>query len=114
MHINDDFISCVNDSGLEQLVDFPTRSNNILDILLSNRPSLVNWAQCLPGLSDHDMVLVDSDVVTKRNKPVKRETRLWKKSNEADLKHDLQLFYDDFMNSNSIETPAEDLWKSQE
>ena len=112
LRINNDFISCINDSGLEQMVNFPTRGDNILDIFLSNRPSLVNRIQCLPGFSDHDMVLIDSDVVAKRNKPVKREIRLWKKSNEEGIRQDLQSFSEQFINEWSIKTPIEDLWKS--
>lgn len=92
------------------MVDFPTRGDNILDIFLSNRPSFVNRIECLPGISDHDMVLVDSDIIAKRNRPVKREIRLWKKANTDLLEQELDTFSSNFMNSYALETPVEYLW----
>ena len=38
-------------TALIQVVDQPTRGNNILDLLLTNRPSLVNRLASLPPLS---------------------------------------------------------------
>ena len=108
--INESYISCFNDAGLEQMVDFPTRGNNILDLFLSNRPSLVNRTECLPGLSGHDMVLIDSDITAKQTKPVKREIKLWKKANQDGLSTALSSFANDFIESFSIETPIEELW----
>ena len=48
-----DFIA---DSGLTQIVNSPTRENNILDIFLTNRPSLINDCHTLSGISDHEIV----------------------------------------------------------
>ena len=79
LKINEDFLTTINCSGLDQIVDIPTRGDNILDIFLTNRPTLVNKCEVVPGISDHDMVLVDSNVIVTRNKPVKREVRLLKK-----------------------------------
>ena len=41
-----------------QLVNFSIRRENILDIVFTNRPSLVNCCTVVPGVSDHDVVLV--------------------------------------------------------
>jgi len=54
--ISDSFLQLLAKAGLEQVVDFPTRGNNILNILLTNRPSLENRCECAPGLSYHDSV----------------------------------------------------------
>ena len=35
------FIDLIQDSNLQQMVDFPTRGENVLDLYLTNRPSLV-------------------------------------------------------------------------
>ena len=43
-----DFIA---DSGLTQVVNSPTRENNILDIFLKNYPSLINDCHTLSGIS---------------------------------------------------------------
>jgi len=39
--ISDSFLQVLARTGLEQVVDFPTRKDNTLDIVLTNRPSLV-------------------------------------------------------------------------
>ena len=41
-----------------QLVNFSIRRENILDIVFTNRPSLVNCCTVVPGVSDRDAVLV--------------------------------------------------------
>ena len=43
-------------NGFTQLVDIPTRQNNILDIFATNRPSLVTKCGIIPGISDHESV----------------------------------------------------------
>ena len=46
------------DCGFAQLVNFPSREKNILDLAFTNRPSLVNECYGASGLSDRDIVLV--------------------------------------------------------
>lgn len=45
-----------------------TRNENILDISIINRPTLVNKCVNIPGLSNHDAVLFDSNIVPSRKK----------------------------------------------
>ena len=39
LHISDSLLETLAKTGLEQVVDFPTRYDNTLDIVLTNRPS---------------------------------------------------------------------------
>ena len=39
------FLDTLATTGLQQIVNFPTRNNNTLDVVLTNRPSLVK--QCV-------------------------------------------------------------------
>ena len=55
---------------LEQKIDQPTRDDNIPDLFLTNRPSLINKVRIEPGLSDHDVVYVESNVRPVKIKPV--------------------------------------------
>ena len=48
----------VQDFQLDQLVTFPTRGMNILDLFLTTHPSIVLTCKPSPGLSDHDAVLI--------------------------------------------------------
>ena len=45
--------------GFSQMVDAPTRNNNILDLFATNRPSLVTSLKVLPGISDHELICVE-------------------------------------------------------
>ena len=57
--INESFLHQLDTTGLDQIVDFPTRGDRTLDIIMTNRPSLVNQCCSLPPLSDHDVVFFD-------------------------------------------------------
>ena len=60
------FSEVLQDVGSQQMLNFPTRKNNTLDIFCTNRPSLVQRCVPIPGLNDHDMVLVDSNFLHTR------------------------------------------------
>ena len=47
-------IGIVNDYGLDQVVNAPTRKDNILDLFFTNNNTLVENVIVLPGMSDHD------------------------------------------------------------
>jgi len=50
-------------NGLTQTVESPTRCQNMLDIFLTNRPSLIVSCKTIDGISDHEAVLVKSDTI---------------------------------------------------
>jgi hypothetical protein len=58
------------------------RHENTLDLFLTNRPSVVNRCEPLPGLGDHEIVYIDTDISAKLNKPVKRKKRQKKKKKD--------------------------------
>ena len=84
--INNQFISTFNDLGLTQVVTFPTRQLNTLDLFLTNRPALVSKCVPLPGVSDHEMVLTISNIKARHHKPAPRKILLWKKTNPIMIK----------------------------
>ena len=51
--INESFIEAMDSNNLDQIVRFPTRGFNPLDILITNRPSLVVHCKPVPGFGDH-------------------------------------------------------------
>ena len=61
-YISESFLQLLARAGLEQVVTFPTRGNNTLDIVVTNVPSLVKRCECAPGLSDHDIVFLDANI----------------------------------------------------
>ena len=46
----------MHDCGFAQIVNFPTRNNNILDLLFTNRPTLVQECYSTPGISDLEII----------------------------------------------------------
>ena len=87
------------------MVDFSTRLNNTLDIFLTNLPSLVNRCCPIPGVSDHDIVPIDSNITPYRRKPTRRLIYLWKQANINEMKKELteysKTFYEKFTTSSS-------------
>ena len=49
-------IDIMNDHGLEQMVHFPTREKNILDLILTTLPGQFQAVHSPDKLSDHDIV----------------------------------------------------------
>ena len=91
------------------MVNFPTRGTNILDLFATNRPSLVNRCPPLPGLGDHDIVFIDSDITAKRTKPTQRKIYLWKKANIKDLTAALD-FQKEFVDKYSVTDSIQQVW----
>ncbi len=71
--------------GLTQLIRQPTRQGNILDLVFTSNPSLIKSTTVIPGLSDHDIPLIDSLTRPKYNKCKKRQVLLYSKANWDDL-----------------------------
>ena len=69
--------------GLSQHCLKPTRpeSNNILDLIFTNRPCAVIDIEVLPGMSDHNIVLASFNLTTRS---VQNQQRLIQKFNKAD------------------------------
>ena len=61
-------------TGLQQIANFPTRNKNTLDVVLTNRPSLGKQCVGMPGLSDHDIVFVETSSRTLHHILCKRQT----------------------------------------
>ena len=59
------FLNFLDANGLFQVVDTPTRGSNILDIFLTNRPSLIVACETVDGISDHKAVMVKSTIMVK-------------------------------------------------
>ena len=70
-------IDVMQEHGLEQIVNRPTRHQNILDLFFLNHPSVKHTIDILPGLGDHDIVYVDIEMWSKINKQNPRQIYLY-------------------------------------
>ena len=85
-------LNVIADNNLEQQVDFPTRNDNTLDLILTSRPGFKLRCKPLPATenSDHDVILYDTTLKPKRPKPPKRKMYLWKRANIDAVQEDFR------------------------
>ena len=62
----------MDDNSLTKRVTQPTRQNTTLDLFLCNDPSLIENDKVIPGLADHDAVLVEGNISPIVNKQTPR------------------------------------------
>ena len=111
--VNECMLKLLETTNLEQQVTFPTRGNNILDILLTNRPSLVHRCRPLPGISDHDSIVhCEFNILAKHNRPVKRQIHQWRKADFNKIREEVRKRVSEFIETFSIATPIPELWKA--
>ncbi len=79
--IHNKFGDILNDHGLTQIIEEPTRADNTLDLIITNRPNQINRTQILPGISDHNVVYTELEVKPVRKKQVPRSIPLYNKAN---------------------------------
>jgi len=82
--------------GFTQLVDTPTRGSNILDIFATNRPGLIQEVTVSPGLSDHELIIVESFIVATLTESQPQSVYLRHQANWQALHERLSYFSNNF------------------
>lgn len=103
-------LDTVSDIGSEQVVNFPTRDNNTLDLFITNRPSLVEKVKAVPGVSDHDIVFIQAYCSAPRTKPVRRKILLWKQVDLDKTRTAIKDFTNSFTSNFNSNTSINTLW----
>ena len=78
--VYDSFVAILDDYNLVQIVTEPTRRDNVLDLILTSNPTLVSKVECIPGLSDHDIVLAEVAIKPVQAKQQRRKIHLYNKA----------------------------------
>ena len=92
-----------------QMVKEPTRYNNTLELFLTTNPTLTKSVACLPGLSDHDMVIAECALKPIPLKQKPRKAQLFRKADWLRLKS-LLSDYQDKIITNHHGKSVDDLW----
>ena len=71
----------LDDNGLVQFIEEPTRNKNTLDLLITNIPSKILRTDIIPGISDHDIVYAEIYIKPVKHKQTPRKIPLYKKAN---------------------------------
>ena len=108
--INQTFLDTFSDTGLRQIVDEPTRGENILDLFLTNCPDLIKSKTITPGLGDHEAVKIDCSMRLTRKKPTPHTIRLWKLADIIHLKRDVLNFAKSFIQDFKTDDDPDTLW----
>ena len=77
--ISKKLINITQDLNLHQIVTSPTREDNILDLVFTNVPLLIQNVSIIPGLADHDIVSVEILTSPSRIRQPRRKVFLYKK-----------------------------------
>ena len=88
-NLHTDFINIINNNALTQLVEEPTRLQNTLDLILTNRPGKVIRTDTIPGISDHDIVYTEFDLRPVKYHQKPRTIPLYNKANWYGMRIDL-------------------------
>ena len=108
--VNNMIIDLAETCDLQQMVTQPTRKYSILDLFLTNRPTLTTRCTTLPGLGDHDIVFVESSASAKRTKPIKRLIHLWKKAYLESMKTGCLSFQHHFLQKYNKSSNVNTMW----
>ena len=98
------------DHTLSQMNHSPTRGENNLDLIFTSHPALVKNTKVTPGISDHDIVVMDIDLKAQTRKTKPRKVYLYKRGNLDGLKDNLTQSVTDFMTKNPQDHSVEDNW----
>ena len=79
-------------AGLQQVQREPTRDQNLLDLFIYNKPSLVKACISIPGISDHSIILADCDLKATINKKPPRKVYPWSKADWKLIKEQTVMF----------------------
>ena len=85
-------IDIMNDLGLGQLMNFPTREKNTLDLLLTSPPGQFQDIHSPDKLSDHDIVAGTLKVVIPPIKKPLRKVHLYQKGDYESMRRDAFVF----------------------
>ena len=107
-------LEIVQDHCLSQIVNFHTREDKTLDLLLTNSPSPMNQVKGMPpiGKADHDIVYIAYDIKAKRTQQAPRKIYLYKRADMDSLRHHLTCFKDSFLSSDHSHLSVNDMWVS--
>lgn len=105
-------VIAIND--MEQMVDFPTRWDATLDLILTSHPSCSARCKPLPSLgkSDHDIVLYDTTLTPLRPKPPKRKLYLWRKADVEGIREDLREYAAEVNTNSELTASVNSFWDS--
>ncbi|CAG2254954.1 unnamed protein product [Mytilus edulis] len=108
--IHQRFGDILDDNGLLQIVEEPTRQANTLDLLITNHPNSFTRVEILPGVSDHDIVFAEISVIPSRKKQAARKIPLYSKANWDKMREDINNIKNEIVTMATSKSNINDIW----
>ena len=102
-------LSSLNTHALAQIHKEPTREENILDLLITNKPGLIKSSHSVPGISDHCAVETELDIDPPYRRTKPRPVRQFKKANWEAIRQQIRSYWTSF-SENSPSRSANENW----
>ena len=99
--LREKLLTFLQDFHLNQIVNFPTRGINILDLCFTSHPNIISTCNSIPGFSDHDAILVSLSVSFYQQKQEPHRVPLYKKANWDIIQSRLSDLSHEYFNLNS-------------
>ena len=108
-----EFLATTQEAHLDQVVEEPTRtteySSSILDLFFTNNRTLINTVKIIPGILDHDAVLIESSLRLIVCKKAPRKVHVYNKADFSSIRTKLQHFREEF-EEDARNMTINDLW----
>ena len=104
-------LDIIQDHGLSQMVLEPTCSDNILDLFFTSVPTLIEKIQIIPGLSDHDVVVVQTKMRISATKQTNRRIPLYNKANWEAMRNEIEPLEGEINNLVLQTVHIDDVWR---
>ena len=108
--IHHKFTEILDDNGLTQIVEDPTRGTHILDLIATNHPSSFRRTEIIPGISDNDIVYTEICIVPTRQQQKPRQIPLYSKAKWNNVISDVKAIYNEIMNMENIGESVNSMW----
>ena len=96
-------IDIMNDHGLKQLIHFPTREENTLDLIITSIPGQVQDIHSPDKLSDHDIVARTPKTFIPPDKKPRRKVYLYQKGDYDSMRNFAnEKYFNGHSNSRSV------------
>lgn len=105
-------LDIINDHGLKQVVNEPTRNDKTLDLIMTNYPSIVDKIETIPplGEADHDIVSLECVLSLKRCQTTPRKIFKYKQANWTKIQQDIDKIHQEIIEKKKT-TDINGLWQ---
>ena len=109
-HSQDRLIEISNDNSLIQLQEKPTRNNSCLDLTFVTNPSLIKCLNNIPGVGDHEGVIIDSFIKPSYSIQKKRKCFIFNKADWDSLNTYCEKLSESIIQKSKLNYDTNHLW----